>query len=41
MMDLGYSEEEIDALTAAGNVRCFTEEAPAKLDDLSFGPQQD
>lgn len=41
MEDLGYSEAEVDALVEAGNVRCYDEEAPAKLDDLSFGPTQD
>ena len=40
MEDLGYSEAEVDALVEAGNVRCYDEEAPAKLDDLSFGPTQ-
>lgn len=33
MEDLGYSEAEVDALVEAGNVRCYDEEAPAKLDD--------
>lgn len=41
MEDLGYSEAEVDVLVEAGNVRCYDEEAPAKLDDLSFGPTQD